>query len=242
MVPAEGWLKQPRQNKILLYRYIEPNKPTKEGPLSYLFHESPVASVSTVSSSILDAWHFYAYSFLKVHIYVIKKSQNSRNQGFSLFLLVDWRVQIGSRIRTIKLRFRIQEAQKHRDPKQDPEYWSTGATLSVLSGVVIVKKIFTVSLKAEKENRQQFCHKFMCWWMSCELELLHIYNDDDVTFFLLLRCFSPAVAITPKTTFIIDILDPKNHSFVSDRSYANRCRFISLGADSPPSCKRSEGR
>jgi hypothetical protein len=42
---------------------------------------------------------------------VIKKSQNRRNQGFSsFFMLVDERIRILSRIRTHKLRIRIQEA------------------------------------------------------------------------------------------------------------------------------------
>ncbi len=64
--------------------------------------------------------NFRAYSFLKVHLHhsskikVIKKSQNSRNLSFSSFfclLNVDKRI----RIRTNKLRIRIQEAQKHKD-------------------------------------------------------------------------------------------------------------------------------
>ncbi len=38
-----------RQDKNLLYRHHEPNKPTKNGPLSYLLREAPFASVSTVS-------------------------------------------------------------------------------------------------------------------------------------------------------------------------------------------------
>jgi hypothetical protein len=38
------------QDKNLLYPHYEPNKPTKEGPLSYVCtQESPFASVSTVS-------------------------------------------------------------------------------------------------------------------------------------------------------------------------------------------------
>ncbi len=43
-----GGIKQPRQDKNLLHRHVdEPNEPTKEGPLSYVLHESPFASVST---------------------------------------------------------------------------------------------------------------------------------------------------------------------------------------------------
>ncbi len=34
-------LKQPRQNKNLLYRHDEPNKPTKEGPPFHLYSVSP---------------------------------------------------------------------------------------------------------------------------------------------------------------------------------------------------------
>jgi hypothetical protein len=49
---------------------------------------------------------FYAYSFLKV----IKKSQNSINQGFSSFLLDDGRIRI--QFRTNKLGIRIQEVQQ----------------------------------------------------------------------------------------------------------------------------------
>ncbi len=69
-----------------------------------------------VSSSVADPWHFGTdlhpdltpeYYFLKVHLHYflkikcIKKSQNSRNQGFSylVFLLDDKRIQIWSRIR-----------------------------------------------------------------------------------------------------------------------------------------------
>jgi hypothetical protein len=43
-----------------------------------------------------------------------KKSQNSRNQGFSSFLLVDGR----NGTNKLRIRVRIQEAQKHTD--QDP--------------------------------------------------------------------------------------------------------------------------
>jgi hypothetical protein len=43
-----GQLEHPRQDKNLLYRRNELNKPTKEEPLSYVLLESPFASVSTV--------------------------------------------------------------------------------------------------------------------------------------------------------------------------------------------------
>jgi hypothetical protein len=47
---ALGRLQQPRQDKILLYRHNEPNKPTrKEGPFSFVLLESPFTSASTVS-------------------------------------------------------------------------------------------------------------------------------------------------------------------------------------------------
>ncbi len=42
-----GRLKQPRQDKNLLYRHDEPKEPNKEGPLSFVLVESPFASVST---------------------------------------------------------------------------------------------------------------------------------------------------------------------------------------------------
>jgi hypothetical protein len=38
-----------RQNINLLYRHAKPNKPAKEGPLSFVIFESPFTSVSTVS-------------------------------------------------------------------------------------------------------------------------------------------------------------------------------------------------
>jgi hypothetical protein len=44
-----GLLEQTRQDKNLLYPHDEPDKPIKEGPLSYVLLESPLASVSTVS-------------------------------------------------------------------------------------------------------------------------------------------------------------------------------------------------
>jgi hypothetical protein len=43
-------VEQPRQNKNLWYRHEKPNKPTKEGPISFVLFESPFTSVSTVSS------------------------------------------------------------------------------------------------------------------------------------------------------------------------------------------------
>jgi hypothetical protein len=44
-----GRLEQSRQDNNLLYRHEEPNEPTKEGLLSFVFFESPFASVSTFS-------------------------------------------------------------------------------------------------------------------------------------------------------------------------------------------------
>ncbi len=44
-----GRLQQPRQNKSILYRHDKPNKPAKEGPLSFVLFESPFIPVSTVS-------------------------------------------------------------------------------------------------------------------------------------------------------------------------------------------------
>ncbi len=41
------WLEQPRQVENLLYRHGEPNEPTMEGPLCFVLHKSPSASVST---------------------------------------------------------------------------------------------------------------------------------------------------------------------------------------------------
>jgi hypothetical protein len=40
---------QPRKNKNLLNQHDKPNKPTKEGPFSFVILESPFTSVSTVS-------------------------------------------------------------------------------------------------------------------------------------------------------------------------------------------------
>ncbi len=44
-----GWPEQPRLNKDRLYRHDKTNKPTKEGPLSFVLFESPFTSVSTAS-------------------------------------------------------------------------------------------------------------------------------------------------------------------------------------------------
>jgi hypothetical protein len=41
-------LKQPRQNKNLLYWHDKPNDPTKEGSISFALFESPFTSVSHV--------------------------------------------------------------------------------------------------------------------------------------------------------------------------------------------------
>jgi hypothetical protein len=49
-----GRLEQPGQNKNLLYRHDEPNKPTKEGPLSFVLCKYPFTSVSTVSMGHLS--------------------------------------------------------------------------------------------------------------------------------------------------------------------------------------------
>ncbi len=46
------WLEQPRQDKNLLYLQDEPNKPTKEEPVSYVLQESQFASVSTIEAEI----------------------------------------------------------------------------------------------------------------------------------------------------------------------------------------------
>ncbi len=45
---VSGQLEQSTQDKNLMYRHKKPNKPTKDGPLSYVLLESPFASVSTV--------------------------------------------------------------------------------------------------------------------------------------------------------------------------------------------------
>jgi hypothetical protein len=39
--------RNPRQNRNLIYRHNEPNKPSKEEPLSLVLHKSPFSSVST---------------------------------------------------------------------------------------------------------------------------------------------------------------------------------------------------
>jgi hypothetical protein len=44
-----GLLEQPMQNKNILYQHDKANEPTKKGPLSFVFFESPFTSVSTVS-------------------------------------------------------------------------------------------------------------------------------------------------------------------------------------------------
>jgi hypothetical protein len=44
-----GQLEQPRQNTNLLYRHYKPNKPTKEGPVSFELFESPFPIISTGS-------------------------------------------------------------------------------------------------------------------------------------------------------------------------------------------------
>jgi hypothetical protein len=36
-----GQLEQPRQNKNLLYRHDKPNRPSKEGPFSFVLFETP---------------------------------------------------------------------------------------------------------------------------------------------------------------------------------------------------------
>jgi hypothetical protein len=74
----------------------------------------------------------------------IKKSQNSRNQGFSAFLLVDGRSRIRKNklrilIRTNKLQIRmlIQEAKKHTDP----EHWTQQSwQLQTIGWIKLCKK------------------------------------------------------------------------------------------------------
>jgi hypothetical protein len=54
---------------------------------------------------------------------IIKKSLNSRNQGFSSFLLIYERIRIWIRTDKLRIRMRIQQAQKHTDPTvPDPEH------------------------------------------------------------------------------------------------------------------------
>ncbi len=80
-----------------------------------------------VSVAVLD---FFAYYFVKVpvavhlhhssQIKVIKKSQNSRNQGFSFYVFVLDNGRIGIRSSDT----RIREGQKLTDPMDpDPEHW-----------------------------------------------------------------------------------------------------------------------
>jgi hypothetical protein len=56
-----GPLEQPRHDKNLMYRHDEPNEPTKEGPLSFVFFESPFASVLTVRRGHLLPHHLSIY-------------------------------------------------------------------------------------------------------------------------------------------------------------------------------------
>jgi hypothetical protein len=84
--------------------------------------------MSTKNIFVLYTLSFYAYSFLNAHLHHSskikshRKSQNSRNHGFSLFFSGWWRILI--RIRTNKLRIRIQKAQKHTSPTDpDQEHW-----------------------------------------------------------------------------------------------------------------------
>ena len=89
-----------------------------------------VIDLQDASKKLIFNIIFSAYYFLKVHLYHFskiksqKESQNSRNQGFLLFLHDDRRIRIRSRIRIhtsdkwIRIRFR--GAQKHVDP--DPQH------------------------------------------------------------------------------------------------------------------------
>ncbi len=52
--------------------------------------------------------HFWSYIILKK---AIRKSQNSRNQGCFMFLLVDGRIRIRIRTNKLRIRMRIQVAQ-----------------------------------------------------------------------------------------------------------------------------------
>ncbi len=49
IILCTGLTRAARQDKNLLYRHDEPNKPTEEGPLSYVLQEFPFASVSSVN-------------------------------------------------------------------------------------------------------------------------------------------------------------------------------------------------
>ncbi len=68
---------------------------------------------------------FFAYYFLKVHFYIIfqrqkvkKKSQSSRNQGFSHYFCLLLAGSVSESIPlTNRSAIRIQEAQKHTDPQ-----------------------------------------------------------------------------------------------------------------------------
>jgi hypothetical protein len=49
-------VEQPRQDKNLLYRHAELNKPIKKGALSYVLLETPFASLSTGSRGHPSLW------------------------------------------------------------------------------------------------------------------------------------------------------------------------------------------
>jgi hypothetical protein len=51
-------IEKPWQDRIILYQHDEPNELTKEGFLSYVFQESPFASVLTVSRGPLKGGKF----------------------------------------------------------------------------------------------------------------------------------------------------------------------------------------
>jgi hypothetical protein len=70
-----GPLEQPRKNKNLLNQHDKPNKPTKEGPLSFVILESPFTSVSTVRG------HPPLYSSLSfcVYQYWVNKGLSGKN-------------------------------------------------------------------------------------------------------------------------------------------------------------------
>jgi hypothetical protein len=68
---------QPRQDKNILYRHDEPKEPIREGPLSFVLHEIPFASVSTVSRShptlvsLFNILHVCQYHILNRGRYLI---------------------------------------------------------------------------------------------------------------------------------------------------------------------------
>ncbi len=72
-----------------------------------------------------SCFFLYGGTFTSFFTKLIRKSQNSRNQGFSsFFFVVDGRTRI--RTNKLRIRMRIQEAKKHTAPMDlyaDPEQW-----------------------------------------------------------------------------------------------------------------------